>query len=110
MEQGDHFVVAVAVDQSMHVARGFEDVASRLSDPIVLQIAPRSLDHITVHRSRMPMPAQNSGLANAKKIDPKSGDTIEYQGAEPDILCLWNPQSLVIRHGLRDQIAYAVGK
>jgi hypothetical protein len=56
VEERDHLIGAVD-DERVRLARRLEDVRSGSRDPVVLEIAPRALDRVSMDLARMAVPA-----------------------------------------------------
>src|ERR1700712_1351869 len=86
----------------MGLARRLEHIGSGLRHPVMLHVVPASAQDMAVHGRRMAMPAQDAGAAHAQQVDPVALAGVQAERTEPDILRLWNPETLVLRDDARD--------
>src|SRR6185503_6354558 len=67
LEQRAHLLHILVDHQGMSLARRLIDITAFLCDPIKFQIAPAALDHIAMHRLRMTVARQDTGLAHTQQ-------------------------------------------
>src|SRR5229473_3032619 len=93
VEEGDHLVAVVGNNEGVDFARRLVDEASLVGNPIMLEIAPLTLDHVSDEDHRMAVPGQHSRTPHAQQVAPAAADRIHQQWAEPDVCRLRHPDA-----------------
>ena len=105
---------SVIMEQRQHVAFVFLDdervgLASRLiyegpfgSGPVMLQIAPTTIQRIGGDGGRVTVAANDTFAGGASKVDPGPLRHIVHQGAKPNIVAAWHPHALIVFFGVDD--------
>jgi len=98
VEVRDHLGLArrLVDDQRVDLSRWLVDERAFARDPVVLEVAPRALDHVAGHPRRVDVPRQHAALAHPQQVAPAAGDRVEQQRAEPDVGRLRNPHAFVV--------------
>src|SRR5215831_16072077 len=65
VEEGDHLGAILRDGERVDLARRLVDEAPLLRNPVVLEVAPATPDHVAEYRHRMPMPVQHARAPHA---------------------------------------------
>ena len=98
-EEGDHLLVTTNF-QRVHVAGRLPHIASLFSDPVVLEVAPTSLQDVTMDGpTGMQVPRDVAPGGNTDQIDPHAGGGGVVERLEGQALSVGNPRKIARRDG-----------
>src|SRR5215471_20326262 len=102
VKQSDHLVHALGHHQRVRVAGRLEHVGTLDRLPVVLEVTPASLEHITVNRRGMPMAIENSRLADTQQMHPVALRGHEAEGTRPYPIAERHPQAWILGQDIAD--------
>src|SRR5215470_5017280 len=102
VKQSDHLVHALGHHQRVRVAGRLKHVGTLGRLPVVLEVTPASLEHITVNGRGMPMAIENPSLADTQQMHPVALRGHEAEGTCPHPIAERHPQAWILGQDIAD--------
>src|ERR1022692_1762143 len=100
IEERYHLAAIVGDNEGVDLARWLVDETSLVGNPVMLQITPLALDHVSDDDHRMAVTGKHTRTAHAQQIAPSTADRVQQQRTKPDVGSLRYPDALVARYRL----------
>lgn len=100
VEESDDLLAVSWHFERMNFARRLIVEVTSVRDSVVLAVEPASFNYVGDDDYRMAMPRQHAPLPDLERVAPVAGNDVKYSLAEPDVLGLRHPFTVVLQYGI----------